>query len=90
MTGKEVKYPIPKCANCKKYNHEENRQRNKLFCMFKCDEYMQELSQRAFEYNRAVSDSHFDTEKQYEHGKEAFGSGWKNDITNKRRTKSIS
>jgi hypothetical protein len=73
------KYPILKCANCKRYNKEENRQRNKLFCTFKCDEYIQEMSRMAFEYNRAVSDGNFDTKKQYEHGKEVFGSGWKND-----------
>ena len=69
-------YPTEKCKNCAKFDHEKQRMRNKLRCMFMCDEYEKVQSQKIFEYNRAVSDENFDTQELFEHGKKVFGSGW--------------
>lgn len=46
--------------------------------MFGYDDYMREMDRRIFEYNRTVSGDNFDTEVLHEHGKEVYGSGWKN------------
>lgn len=70
-------YPIEKCRTCEKYDHTNKRMRNKLRCMVGCEEYIQDQSKKAFEYNRAVSGDKFDTEEIYEHGQKVFGSGWK-------------
>ena len=68
---------ISKCEYCKNYDHKNDKTKNKLRCMVSCDDLQQFQTQQAFEYNRAVSNGNFDTEKQYEHGKEIFGSGVK-------------
>ena len=67
-----------KCKSCERYNHEQDRMKNKLWCMCNCDEYEKEMSQRMFEYNRSVSGEVFDNQEIYEHDKKVFGSGWKN------------
>lgn len=69
---------IEKCKTCNKYNHKKDCIKNKLWCMFGCDDYMREMDRRIFEYNRTVSGDNFDTEVLHEHGKEVYGSGWKN------------
>ena len=66
---------IEKCKSCNRYDKEQDRMKNKLFCMFNCEEYKQEMAQRAIAYNRAVSGEDFDKEPIYEHGKKVFGSG---------------
>ena len=68
---------IEKCNSCNRYDKEQDRMRNKLFCMFSCEEYKQEMAQRVIAYNRAVSGEDFDKEPIYEHGKKVFGSGVK-------------
>ncbi len=73
---------IDKCNTCSRYDHKNNRMRNKLRCMFQCEEYILDQARRAFEYNRAVSGDDFDIKSIYEHGKQVFGSGWKNDKNN--------
>ena len=70
-------YPTKKCIKCDKFNHEKQRMRNKLRCMFMCDEYEKVQSRKIYEYNRAVSGDDFDTQELFEHGKKVFGSGWK-------------
>ena len=71
------KYPIEKCKTCDRYNHQEHRRKNKLRCMFTCDEYMEEMARRAMAYNIAVSGEDFGTHAEYEHGTKVFGSDWK-------------
>jgi len=75
----EYKYPIEKCKNCNRFNHEEGKMKNKLKCMFSCEDYILDQSTKAFEYNRSVSGEEFDKEIIYEHGKKVFGSGWNKD-----------
>lgn len=70
-------YPIEKCKSCDRYNHDKMCMRNKLRCMFKCEEYIANQSRRIFAYNRAVSGEEFDTTEMFEHGKKVVGSGWK-------------
>ena len=70
---------IEKCNTCSEYDHKNDCMRNKLRCMFKCEDLKLFQARRAFEYNRAVSGDNFDTEPMYEHGKQVFGSGWKNE-----------
>ena len=70
-------YPIEKCKTCDKFDHENQKMRNKLRCMITCEELQKEQSRKAFEYNRAVSGDDFDTQELFEHGKKVFGSGWK-------------
>lgn len=70
-------FPIPKCENCERFDKVNMRMKNKLRCIFGgCDEYTEEATRRAFEYNKAVSGENFDTEEIYEHGNKVFGSGW--------------
>lgn len=71
------KYPIEKCKSCDKFNHDKKCMKNKLRCMFKCEEYISDQSRKSFEYNRTVSGEEFDTKELYEHGKKVAGSGWK-------------
>lgn len=66
---------IEKCKSCNRYDKEQDRMKNKLYCIFSCEEYKQEMAQRAIAYNRAVSGNNFDKEPIYEHGKKVFGSG---------------
>jgi len=68
-------YPIDKCKTCDRYDHSNMRQKNKLRCMFSCDELQTYQAKKAFQYNRAVSGDSFDTEVMYEHGKKVIGSG---------------
>ena len=70
-------YPIEKCEICDHYNHQEHRRKNKLRCMFMCDEYIEEMARRALAYNIAVSGKDFGTHAEYEHGTKVFGSDWK-------------
>ena len=70
-------YPIEKCRTCEKYDHVNKRMRNKLRCMVGCEEFKEDQTRKAFEYNRAVSGEEFDTKELYEHGNKIFGSGWK-------------
>lgn len=70
---------IDKCNTCSRYDHKNNRMRNKLRCMIECEEFQLDQARRIFEYNRAVSGDNFDTEPIYEHGNQVFGSGWKNE-----------
>ncbi len=70
-------YPINKCKSCVRYDHENYKMKNKLRCMFSCNEYMIYLKRKAIEYNRAVSSDDFDTNEIFEHGKKVVGSGWK-------------
>jgi hypothetical protein len=70
---------IEKCDACSRYDHKNDRMKNKLKCMFQCEEYKLDQARRAFEYNRVVSGDNFDTEIMYEHGKQVFGSGCKNE-----------
>ena len=72
-----MNYPIEKCKMCERYNHEEDKMRNKLRCMVGCKEYMQHEAQKAYKYNRAVSGEEFDAEILYEHGSVVLGSGAK-------------
>ena len=66
---------ILKCKSCPHYDRKNNKQRNKLKCMFSCVNYIQEQKARAFQYNASVSTDIFENETEYEHGKKVFGSG---------------
>ena len=72
-----IDYPIEKCKSCEKYDHINHKMRNKLRCMFACEDYKLDQSIRILQYNRAVSGDEFDNETMYEHGKKVYGSGWK-------------
>ena len=63
-----------KCSNCSRYDTERNRQRNKLKCMFECEDYKREAANRAIEYNRTASGDDFDTREMCEHGAKVYGS----------------
>ena len=71
---------IEKCKTCPRYDHDNDRYRNKLWCIFSCEDFQTDQARKIFEYNRAVSGEEFDTKELYEHGKKVSGSGWKNEI----------
>lgn len=48
-------YPIEKCKNCKNYNHNQGKARNKLRCMIDCGAFRDMMTKRAVEYNMIVS-----------------------------------
>lgn len=69
---------IEKCKECKNWDIDDSKPKNKIKCVFSCDEYQEYQSRKIFEYNRAVSGDEFDTTELHEHGKKVYGSGWKN------------
>lgn len=62
------------CNGCDRYDDENDRMKNKLYCTFGCEEYRRISSARAYEYNKATSVGDF-TKAQFEHGNKVFGSG---------------
>lgn len=62
------------CKGCNKYDDENDRMKNRLYCTFGCEEYRRISTMRAYEYNKAISVGNF-TEAQFEHGNKIFGSG---------------
>ena len=69
---------IEKCAACPRYSIKEQRQRNRLYCVFCCEEYIEQASKNALKYNLNVSGKDFGVEPEYEHGNKVFGSGKEN------------
>ena len=61
------------CHGCDRFD-EQKGQKNRLYCRFKCEPYINIMSQRAYAYNKSVSVDDF-SEPQYEHGSRVFGSG---------------
>ena len=78
-----IDYPIEKCKSCKKYDNINHKMKNKLRCMFYCEDYLEDQAKKILQYNRAVSGDEFDTEIIYEHGKKVYGSGWKEESEEK-------
>lgn len=70
---------IEKCNTCSLFDTETNTTKNKLRCIFGCEEYKMEQARKIFEYNRSVSGDNFDTEVLYQHSTPVYGSGWKNE-----------
>ena len=70
-------YFIEKCKTCTGYDPVNMRHRNGLMCTFGCEEQKQYASQKAIEWNRAVSGENFDNTELFEHGKKVYGSGRK-------------
>lgn len=68
---------IEKCDTCSLWDSENNTSRNRLRCVFGCEEYKLEQCRKSFEYNRSVSGDNFDTEELYQHSTKVYGSGWK-------------
>ena len=76
-----VNMKIDKCNTCSEYDHKNDCMRNKLRCIFKREDLQLDQARKAFEYNRAISGDNSDTELIHEHGKQVFGSGWKNELS---------
>ena len=64
----------PFCKGCDRYDEENDRMKNRIYCTFGCEEYRKISSMRAYEYNKATSIGNF-AEEQFEHGNKVFGSG---------------
>ena len=45
---------LEKCKTCSRWDHSNHRMRNKLYCMFSCDERIKHQSRIAAEYNASV------------------------------------
>ena len=69
---------IEECATCPRYSAKEQRQRNRLYCVFCCEEYIEQASKNALKYNLSVSGEDFGIEAEYEHGNKVYGSGKEN------------
>ena len=72
-----MKIKIKQCDKCERYDLQNDKMRNGIYCMFSCESLKRELAERAYEYNRSVSGEEFDTQELFEHGKKVYGSGWK-------------
>lgn len=47
---------IEKCESCSHYDHKRNRMRNRLHCLFSCEEYKTETNLQAIAFNKAVKE----------------------------------
>ncbi len=65
---------LKECENCKGWDDERNKMRNKLRCMVDCDARRIHQTKIAIEYNRAVGGS------PTEHGKVVLGIGDKDRV----------
>ena len=48
-------YPIPKCEYCIRWDNKNKRQKNHLYCLFKCEPFKKENMKKAFAWNLATS-----------------------------------
>lgn len=67
------------CKGCNRYDEENDRMKNRIYCTFGCEEYRRISSERAYEYNKATSVGSF-TETQFEHGNKVFGTGIESEV----------
>ena len=69
---------IEECATCPRYSAKEQRQMNRLYCVFCCEKHIEQSSKNALKYNLNVSGEDFGIEAEYEHGNKIYGSGKEN------------
>lgn len=73
VLDKAIERPkVERCESCSRYDHKRDRMRNRLYCLFSCEEYKTETNLRAIAYNEAVVK---EMEKGEKNGKTIFESG---------------
>lgn len=50
-----MKYPIAQCEKCRRFNKNKTKQRNKLYCLLKCEPLGESYLSAAFAWNKAIS-----------------------------------
>lgn len=48
-------YPIKQCVKCNRFDDVTMKQKNHLYCLFKCEPYGRACLSAAFAYNKSVS-----------------------------------